>query len=97
MICTTVRMRPTTLVGPDPIPTLFEHAVREQVMRQIGVVIGLTVLLTFPVTMVSGAKSQKHSDHSIPFAGQKASTGMPEVSGIGEQDRSRPIRQEPRR
>lgn len=62
-------------------------------MRQIGVVIGLTVLLTFPVTMVSGAKSQKHSDHSIPFAGQKVSTGMPE----GEQDRSRPIRQEPRR
>ena len=69
-------------------------------MRQIGVVIGLKVLLKFPVTMVSGAKSQKHSDHSIPFAGQKASkasTGMPEVSGIGEQDRSRPIRQEPRR
>ena len=59
-------------------------------MRQIGVVIGLTVLLTFPVTMVSGAKSQKHSDHSIPFAGQKASTGMPE-------DRSRPSPHEPRR
>jgi hypothetical protein len=31
-------------------------------MRQIGVAIGLTVVLTFPVTVVSGAGSQKHSD-----------------------------------
>jgi hypothetical protein len=36
-----------------------------QVMRQIGVVIGLTVILTFPVTVVSGAGSQKHSEHSV--------------------------------
>jgi hypothetical protein len=35
-----------------------------QVMRQIGVVIGLTVVLTFPVTVVSGAGSQKHSGHA---------------------------------
>ena len=33
-----------------------------QVMRQVGIVIGLTVILTFPVTVVSGAGSQKHSD-----------------------------------
>lgn len=97
MICTRVTMRPTTLVGPHTIPTVFEACVRGQVMRQIGVVIGLTVLLTFPVTMVSGAKSQKHSDHGIPFAGEKVSTRMPEASGIGEQDRSWSIRREPRR
>ena len=36
-----------------------------QTMRQIGVVIGLTVILTFPVTVVSGAGSQKHSEHSV--------------------------------
>lgn len=34
-----------------------------QLLRQIGVVIGLTVILTFPVTVVSG--SQKHSDHLV--------------------------------
>ncbi len=34
-----------------------------QLLRQIGVVIGLTVILTFPVTVVSGAGSQKQSDH----------------------------------
>ena len=34
-----------------------------QLLRQIGVVIGLTVILTFPVTVVSGAGSQKHADH----------------------------------
>jgi hypothetical protein len=36
-----------------------------QVKRQIGVVIGLTVILTFPVTVVSGAGSQKHSEHAV--------------------------------
>jgi hypothetical protein len=36
-----------------------------QFMRQIGIVIGLTVILTFPVTVVSGAGSQKHSDHVV--------------------------------
>ena len=34
-----------------------------QLIRQISVVVGLTVILTFPVTVVSGAGSQKHSDH----------------------------------
>jgi|GEM_PF-541135 len=34
-----------------------------QLLRQIGVVIGLTVILTFPVTVVSGAGSQKQADH----------------------------------
>ncbi|HET9605757.1 MAG TPA: hypothetical protein VFO87_01820 [Nitrospira sp.] len=34
-----------------------------QLLRQIGVVIGLTVILTFPVTVVSGAGSQKQPGH----------------------------------
>ena len=33
-----------------------------QLLRQIGVVIGLTIILTFPVTVVSGAGSQKQPD-----------------------------------
>ena len=40
-----------------------------QMIRQIGVVIGLTIVLTFPVTVVSGAGSQKHSDHAVRHAG----------------------------
>ena len=36
-----------------------------QMIRQIGVVIGLTIVLTFPVTVVSGAGSQKHSNHAV--------------------------------
>ena len=43
-----------------------------QLLRQIGVVIGLTVILTFPVTVVSGAGSQKQPDH---MAGVAAVTG----------------------
>ena len=46
-------------------------AVMGQVMRQIGVVIGLTVVLTFPVTVVSGAGSQKHSDYARSASGGK--------------------------
>ena len=40
-----------------------------QIIRQIGVVIGLTIVLTFPVTMVSGAGSQKRSDQAVRRAG----------------------------
>ena len=40
-----------------------------QMIRQIGVVIGLTIVLTFPVTVVSGAGSQKHTGHVIHDAG----------------------------
>lgn len=40
-----------------------------QMIRQIGVVIGLTIVLTFPVTVVSGAGSQKHSDDAVRRAG----------------------------
>ena len=36
-----------------------------QLMRQIAVVVGLTVILTFPVTVVSGAGSQKQSDSAV--------------------------------
>jgi len=50
--------------------------VRGQVIRQIGVAIGLTVILTFPVTVltfpvtvVSGAGSQKHAEQSVRVAG----------------------------
>ena len=39
-----------------------------QLLRQIGVVIGLTVILTFPVTVVSGAGSQKQPDHMAGVA-----------------------------
>jgi len=37
-------------------------------MRQIWVVIGLTVILTFPVTVISGAGLQKHPDHMVAEA-----------------------------
>ena len=36
-----------------------------QMIRQVGVVIGLTIILTFPVTVVSGAGPQKHSEHRV--------------------------------
>ena len=36
-----------------------------QLLRQIGVVIGLTVILTFPVTVVSGAGSKEQPDHMV--------------------------------
>jgi len=48
-----------------------------QLLRQIGVVIGLTVILTFPVTVVSGAGSQKQPD----MARVVAVTGGGEVHG----------------
>ncbi len=36
-----------------------------QLIRQIGVVIGLTVILTFPVTVISGAGFQKEPDRVV--------------------------------
>jgi len=49
-----------------------------QLLRQIGVVIGLTVILTFPVTVVSGAGSQKQADHDhtnrVPVTGGRGRT-----------------------
>ncbi|HKY73682.1 MAG TPA: hypothetical protein VJL88_17315 [Nitrospira sp.] len=55
-------------------------------MRQIGIVIGLTVVLTFPVTVVSGAGSQKHSDpvHSTASGGKTFAQG----AGIGKDGQS---------
>jgi hypothetical protein len=38
-----------------------------QLIRQIGIVTGLTVILTFPVTVVSGGGSQKQSDRVVSF------------------------------
>ena len=53
-----------------------------QVIRQIGVVIGLTVILTFPVTVltfpvtvVSGAGSHKHDERSVADDGPKGAAG----------------------
>lgn len=40
-----------------------------QMIRQIVVVMSLTTVLTFPVTVVSGAGSQKHSNHAVGRAG----------------------------
>ena len=60
--------------------TFSEARVMGQVMRQIGVVIGLTVVLTFPVTVVSGAGSQKHSDR----ARSTASGGKPLAHAAGD-------------
>ena len=67
-----------------------------QVIRQIGVVIGLTVILTFPVTVltfpvtvVSGAGSHKHAEQSARVdAGQKgaAGTAATEISWPGRQE-----------
>jgi hypothetical protein len=52
-----------------------------QVIRQIGMVIGLTVVLTFPVTMVSGAGSQKHTGHVIRDAGTTLKL-LPQARGV---------------
>ena len=61
-----------------------------QVIRQIGVVIGLTVILTFPVTVVSVAGSHKHVEQSarVADAGQKgaAGTAATEISWPGRQE-----------
>ena len=44
-------------------------------MRQIGLVTGLTVILTFPVTVISGAGSQKQSHHVVAAIGENRSDG----------------------
>jgi|SRR5678815_5321772 hypothetical protein len=73
------------------------HAVRGQVIRQIGVAIGLTVILTFPVTVltfpvtvVSGAGSQKHAEQSVRVAGAgskgAAQTVATDISWPGRQE-----------
>jgi hypothetical protein len=52
-----------------------------QVIRQIGIVIGLTVVLTFPVTLVSGAGSQKHTGHVVRDAGTTLKL-LPQARGV---------------
>lgn len=63
MICTRglIDSRTSSKVAYD----CARRSTMRQVMRQVGIVIGLTVILTFPVTVVSGAGSQKHSDHIV--------------------------------
>jgi hypothetical protein len=51
-----------------------------QLLRQIGVVIGLTVILTFPVTVVSGAGSEKQPDHDHMARGVAATGGKGQVA-----------------
>ena len=58
-----------------------------QLLRQIGVVIGLTVILTFPVTVVSGAGSQKQPDHMAPVVA--VTSGKGEVHGAVDNGQSR--------
>jgi hypothetical protein len=48
---------------------MFEVRGMGRRMRQIGVVIGLTVILTFPVTVISGAGSQKQGHHVVAATG----------------------------
>jgi hypothetical protein len=55
-----------------------------QAMRQTGMVIGLTMILTFPVTVVSGAGSQKQSDHMVRKLGVPWKSPVQSVSPFGE-------------
>ncbi len=76
MTCTTLLMSPLTFVrAAHDFDGFSRHAVMGQMIRQIGVVIGLTIVLTFPVTVVSGAGSQKHSDHAVRRAGADVHVG----------------------
>jgi hypothetical protein len=56
-------------------------------MRQIGVVTGLTVVLTFPVTVVSGAGSQKHSDHARSTASGGKTLAQAAGDVVGKTDK----------
>ena len=59
-----------------------------RLMRQIGVVIGLTLILTFPVTVVSGAGSQKQSEHVVRFTAGVKGQGAVMVGAKPESIRS---------
>jgi hypothetical protein len=70
-----------------------------QMIRQIVVVMSLTTVLTFPVTVVSGAGSQKHSDHAVRRAGAEVHVRglVQEVLRVGTKTkRSWPSLHEPR-
>ena len=59
-----------------------------QLLRQMGVVIGLTVILTFPVTVVSGAGPQKQSDHLarvVAVTGGKGQVHGADTENFGRQ------------
>jgi hypothetical protein len=51
-------------------------------VRQIGVVIGLTVILTFPVTLISGAGSERQPHHVVAGGLEKAQTQEAGVTGV---------------
>ena len=69
-----------------------------QLMRQVGVVIGLTVILTFPVTVVSGTGSRKQSDIAVHLAAVGGTVRMQGAAMAGAKpERAWPGRYEPRR
>ena len=68
-----------------------------QLMRQVGVVIGLTVILTFPVTVVSGAGSRKQSDIEAQLAAVGGTVRMQGATAGAEPEKAWLVRQEPRR
>jgi hypothetical protein len=63
-----------------------------QLMRQIGLVVGLTVLLTFPVTVVSGAGSQKQTDHVFRFSVGGKGQGKGAVVALTKKKERAPLR-----
>jgi hypothetical protein len=48
---------------------MFEVRRMDRRIRQIGVVIGLILILTFPVTVISGAGSKKQTPHVVAATG----------------------------
>ena len=62
-----------------------------QLMRQIGVVVGLTVVLTFPVTVVSGAGSQKQTDDVFRFTVGGKGQGTGAVVALTKMERTPPF------
>ena len=65
-----------------------------QLARQTGVVIGLTVVLTFPVTVVPGDDSKKHSETSRYFAAVTSEVRAQAPSNSDSRRQDRPERVE---
>lgn len=89
-ICTAFPYVTATYVEVTLNPRHFSEAVRvmHQFMRQIGVAIGLTVVLTFPVTVVSGAGSQKQTGHVVRFAVSGKGQGRGTVMAMTKTERT---------
>jgi hypothetical protein len=102
MTCTTLLMSPLTFVRAAHDFDVFRGMrYMGQMIRQIGVVIGLTIVLTFPVTVVSGAGSQKHSNHAVRAGADAHVRAQVQVPRAGTRagtktEKSWPSPQEPR-